>query len=143
MHSDKSNTKCQWRGRRDRSVSNVECATAICCTLIAASLLAVNFGPDSTVAVGAMLISIFSVYFPSGTGFMAGANISGDLKDPAASIPLCVGRMSHIYSHNVQGHNNRLGRYCHVGFEHLLVDRLIGDTLCQWQCGRFGIYARH
>uniref|UniRef100_A0A5F7Z7E3 Solute carrier family 12 member 3 n=1 Tax=Macaca mulatta TaxID=9544 RepID=A0A5F7Z7E3_MACMU len=38
-------------------------------------------GPDGT------FFGMFSIFFPSATGILAGANISGDLKDPAVAIP--------------------------------------------------------
>ncbi|KAF6079424.1 solute carrier family 12 member 3 [Phyllostomus discolor] len=38
-------------------------------------------GPDGS------FFGMFSIFFPSATGILAGANISGDLRDPAVAIP--------------------------------------------------------
>uniref|UniRef100_A0A672HZ25 Solute carrier family 12 member 3 n=1 Tax=Salarias fasciatus TaxID=181472 RepID=A0A672HZ25_SALFA len=51
-----------------------------------ADIFAENFvpgwrGPDGN------FFAMFSIFFPSATGILAGANISGDLKDPAVAIP--------------------------------------------------------
>ncbi|XP_066994462.1 bumetanide-sensitive sodium-(potassium)-chloride cotransporter [Anabrus simplex] len=48
-----------------------------------------NWGPNYRYSenVDQDFFSVFAIFFPSVTGIQAGANISGDLKDPAAAIP--------------------------------------------------------
>lgn len=48
-----------------------------------------NWGPDYRYSEGVdqNFFTVFSIFFPSVTGIQAGANISGDLKDPASAIP--------------------------------------------------------
>ncbi|XP_067398631.1 solute carrier family 12 member 3-like [Emydura macquarii macquarii] len=45
-----------------------------------------NVGPAWRGEAGSFF-GMFSIFFPSATGILAGANISGDLKDPAVAIP--------------------------------------------------------
>ncbi|KAF1463670.1 Solute carrier family 12 member 1, partial [Pygoscelis antarcticus] len=53
--------------------------------VFAASIFAENFGPDFRSGEG--FFSVFAIFFPAATGILAGANISGDLKDPQSAIP--------------------------------------------------------
>ncbi|NXA53047.1 S12A3 protein, partial [Nothocercus julius] len=51
-----------------------------------ADIFAQNFVPNWRGPEGTFF-GLFSIFFPSATGILAGANISGDLKDPAVAIP--------------------------------------------------------
>ncbi len=71
--------------------------------LIALSLVSIGAGSAPSVPAtphlqpqegGASLAVLFGIFFPAVTGFTAGVNMSGDLKDPRRSIP--VGTMASI-----------------------------------------------
>ncbi|TNN00825.1 hypothetical protein fugu_012071 [Takifugu bimaculatus] len=51
-----------------------------------ADIFATNFVPNWRGEQGSFF-GMFSIFFPSATGILAGANISGDLKNPAVAIP--------------------------------------------------------
>ncbi|XP_060804518.1 bumetanide-sensitive sodium-(potassium)-chloride cotransporter [Amyelois transitella] len=53
------------------------------------TILQENLWPDYRYFEGVEhnFFSVFSIFFPAATGILAGANISGDLKDPQKSIP--------------------------------------------------------
>ncbi|KAJ8398255.1 hypothetical protein AAFF_G00428250 [Aldrovandia affinis] len=50
-----------------------------------ASIFVENFTPDFR--DGETFFSVFAIFFPAATGILAGANISGDLRDAQAAIP--------------------------------------------------------
>lgn len=82
------NTWCHWTERYAKSCKETKKSVLH----FSAGLIARNFAPaytvDKSTGVQHNFFTIFAVYFPAATGIMAGANISGDLADPAQSIPL-------------------------------------------------------
>uniref|UniRef100_A0A182PIC3 Bumetanide-sensitive sodium-(Potassium)-chloride cotransporter n=1 Tax=Anopheles epiroticus TaxID=199890 RepID=A0A182PIC3_9DIPT len=58
-------------------------------TGLSADRFVANLGPDYRRSEGIEqdFFSVFGIFFPSVTGVQAGANICGELKDPAAAIP--------------------------------------------------------
>ncbi|XP_046440487.1 bumetanide-sensitive sodium-(potassium)-chloride cotransporter-like [Daphnia pulex] len=52
-------------------------------------ILSTNFQPDYRVSNGLQqsFFTVFAIFFPAATGILAGANISGDLKNPSEAIP--------------------------------------------------------
>ena len=54
--------------------------------MLSAEQFARNWG--SGYGTGSNVVTMFALFFPAATGIMAGANMSGDLRDPGKSLPL-------------------------------------------------------
>lgn len=107
--------------------------------LIAASLISIGLGDASQVPATpllepqggtAPLSDLFAIFFPAVTGFTAGVNMSGDLRDPRRAIPL--GTMASILTGAVVYVSLAVFLAFRVGPEALVDDAEVLRNVAAW-----------
>ncbi|XP_059611500.1 bumetanide-sensitive sodium-(potassium)-chloride cotransporter isoform X2 [Phlebotomus argentipes] len=105
------------------------------------SLFTENWGPDYRFSEGLdqNFFSVFAIFFPSVTGIQAGANISGDLKDPAKSIPKgtmtallfsMISYLTFVFFAGAGGLRDASGLISDIGHNGTL--DCVANLTCQW-----------
>ncbi len=73
---------------------------------------------------------VFSIFFPAATGIMAGANLSGDLKDPRKAIPL--GTLSAIFVTGIIYLTLAYTAAKHIPIEELRTNQMVMVDHARW-----------
>ncbi len=92
------------------------------------SLLELNSGPHFL--SGENGFTIFALFFPAVTGIMAGANMSGDLKDPSRSIP--TGTLAAVAFTGVIYLSQALMLGCARPAEELIQNNMVIRDIARW-----------